>query len=150
MDDFSQEVRGVLLDAGWHPARQVDVTAWRGPLATGGLAMHPAAERFLAEFGGLTFDLHGPGISAARVPFELDPLLCLGEEDRFAEWSAVVHRSLFPLGELDEGRFFLGIDETSEVYLVVDWLATYGPARLAMDRLILGTAPETLWEEYPG
>jgi hypothetical protein len=48
--------------------------------------MHDAAERLLAEFGGLTFDLSGSGLSKAREPFELDPLLCLGRDGRFAEW----------------------------------------------------------------
>lgn len=108
--------------------------------------MHDAAERFLAEFGGLTFDLSGPGLSMARQPFELDPLLCLGEDDRFAEWGEVIGRSLFPLGELDKGRFFLGIDETGEVYLIETWLASFGPARDAIGNLILGIAPETRYE----
>lgn len=55
----------------------MDITAWRTRLEAGGFVMHQAAERFLAEFGGLTFAHRGPGISLARAPFELDPLLCL-------------------------------------------------------------------------
>ncbi|MEU4481733.1 SUKH-3 domain-containing protein [Micromonospora sp. NPDC023966] len=140
----------ILTEAGWQPGRRVDTSAWRTQLEAGGFDMHQAAERFLAEFGGLTVAHRGPGISQARAPFELDPLLCLGEDDRFADWSSVIHRSLFPLGELDEGRFFLGIDETGEVYLVADWLASYGPARQAVEKLILGVAPDTRWDAYPG
>lgn len=34
--------------------------------------MHRAAEVFLDECGGLVVDLHGPGRTAARTPFELD------------------------------------------------------------------------------
>jgi hypothetical protein len=146
LESLSTEVRRVLLAAGWQPGRRVDTAGWRTQLEAAGFAMHDAAERFLAEFGGLTIDLSGPGLSMARQPFELDPLLCLGEDDRFAEWGEVIGRSLFPLGELDKGRFFLGIDETGEVYLIETWLASFGPARDAIGNLILGIAPETRYE----
>jgi hypothetical protein len=149
MEDFLAEIRRALLAAGWQPGRRVDTTAWRTQLEAAGFATHDAAERFLGEFGGLTFDLSGPGFSQARLPFELDPLLCLGEDDRFAEWGQLIGRSLFPLGELDHGRYFLGIDETGEMYLVADWLASYGQVPGAIENLILGIAPQTLYEQYP-
>src|SRR5262245_5957581 len=76
-----------------------------------GLDMHPAAEVFLGEFGGLLVDVHGPGRTAARTPFELDPSLCAGEEDRFRDWGVEIGASLYPLGELDHGRYFLGMDD---------------------------------------
>jgi hypothetical protein len=146
MDDFEAEFQRALLAAGWQPGRRVDTTEWRTRLEAAGFAMHDAAERFLAEYGGLTFDLSGPGISQARMPFELDPLYGLGEDDRFAEWGEEIGRSLFPIGKLDQGRYFLGIDETGEVYLIADWLASYGPAPRAIESLILGIAPDTLYE----
>lgn len=149
LEGLSTEVRRVLLAARWRPGRRVDTAGWRTQLEAAGFVMHDAAERFLAEFGGLTFDLSGPGLSKAREPFELDPLLCLGEDDRFAGWGECIGRSLFPLGELDKGRYFLGIDETGEVYLIADWLASFGPARDAIGNLILGIAPETLYERSP-
>jgi hypothetical protein len=149
VEGFSTETEHVLLAAGWRPGRRVDTAEWRTRLEASGFAMHDAAERFLAEFGGLTFEHGGPGISQVRAPFELDPLLCLGEDDRFADWGEVIHRTLFPLGELDEGRFFLGIDESGVVYLIADWLASYGMARDAIENLILGIAPETIHESYP-
>jgi hypothetical protein len=88
--------------------------------------LHDAAEAFLQEFGGLTVNVSGPGISCARTPFELDPELAWGEDDRFTEWGEAIGRHLCPLGELDHGRFFLGIDEVGVIYLVETWVASFG------------------------
>ncbi len=110
--------------------------------------MHEAAEKFLAEFGGLTFEYGGPGISRAREPFELDPLLGLGEEDRFREWGELIGASLFPIGELDQGRYFLGLDGAGEIYLVADWLARFGAGMSGVESLILGVAPEVLYDRF--
>jgi hypothetical protein len=135
-------IERTLREAGWHPGRSVPVDGWRETLETSGLIrMHGAAERFLSEFGGLEVQINGPGINVARTPFHFRPDSCLGEEDRFAEWSEELGRDVFPIGELDQGRFFLGMDETSEIYLVETWVATYGPARDALEMLILGIAP---------
>jgi hypothetical protein len=38
---------------------------------------------FLVEFGGLDVRISGTGITRAREPFDLDPVLCSGNEDRF-------------------------------------------------------------------
>ncbi|MFD5753663.1 SUKH-3 domain-containing protein [Streptomyces sp. NPDC127033] len=109
--------------------------------ATGLVRMHEAAELFLSEFGGLDVWISGPGIDVTQTRFHFAPELAVGEEDRFADWSATVRRDIFPIGELDGGRFFLGIDETSEIYLIETWVATFGPAQEALERLILGIAP---------
>ncbi|WP_063796166.1 SUKH-3 domain-containing protein [Streptacidiphilus griseoplanus] len=131
-----------LRAAGWRPGRRVSVDGWREALERGVLVrMHAAAERFLAEFGGLEMEIGGPGVDVGRTPFHFRPDRCAGEEDRFAEWSETLGRDLFPIGELDEGRFFLGIDETGEIYLVETWLATYGPVQDALEKLVLGVAP---------
>ncbi|MBF6045538.1 hypothetical protein GO001_09935 [Streptomyces sp. NRRL B-1677] len=142
----SEEVEVVLREAGWFPGRQVSVEAWKTQFASRGVHMHHAAERFLTEFGGLTVEVHGPGVTCAREPFELNPSLCLGEEDRFAEWSAVVGSSIYPIGEMGDGRFFLGIDEASIVYLVADWIARYRPEVTTMESLVQGIAPEEISE----
>ena len=108
------------------------------------MRLHDAAERFLTEFGGLGVSLSGPDITCAKTPFEFDPELCVGEEDRFADWGETIGRDLFPIGELDQVRFFLGIDENSEIYLVADWIATFGPLKDALERLVLGVRPQTI------
>lgn len=108
--------------------------------------MHEAAERFLSEFGGLKVDVHGPGISVAREPFEFDPMLADGEDDRFSEWGEEIGKTLSPIGVLDHGRFCLGIAESGEVYLVADWLASFGGVSEALGRLILGIKADIIQE----
>ncbi|MFD9005934.1 SUKH-3 domain-containing protein [Streptomyces sp. NPDC059582] len=136
---FPEQVEQTLRDAGWTPNRQVDPEAWLSALeADGLLRRHPSVSTFLAEFGGLAVRISGPGISRARAPFELDPMLCLGEEDRFSEWSDEIKKSIFPIGALDGGRLCLGIDEYSEMYLVETWVASFGRMPEAMNNLILG------------
>lgn len=111
-----------------------------------GVTAHDAARRFLSEFGGLAVDISGPGISRSREPFELDPMQCLGEEDRFTEWGEETGHSIFPVGVLDMGRYFLGIDEEGEVYLVETWLASFGKMPSALNNLIDGVRPTVVSE----
>lgn len=146
MDDLSPEAQTVLHDAGWRGGRQVDTSTWLTALDVAGVVAHEAARDFLAEFGGLMVDISGPGVNRAREPFDLDPLLCSGEEDRFLEWGEEIGRSLFPIGVLDMGRYFLGIDEHSEIYLIETWVASFGRMPQAMDNLIRGVRPTVISE----
>lgn len=110
--------------------------------------MHPAAERFLSEFGGLTVEVAGPDPGpGGREAFEFDPTDALGDEGRFADWGTDIGRSLFPVGSIKQEMFHLAIDEESVVYLVSSWLATYGPAPRAVGRLVLGHRPRTIRSE---
>jgi len=80
---FSAETEETLGTASWWPGRRVSVDPWRDALEEDGLGhLHEAAERFLAEFGGLSVTLSGPGITCAKTSFEFDPELCVGEGDR--------------------------------------------------------------------
>ncbi|MGW1169637.1 SUKH-3 domain-containing protein [Streptomyces sp. NPDC001153] len=148
MSSWSPEVDEVLKASGWTPGRKVDTARWRSMFEAVALSMHDAAEAFLQEFGGLTVNVSGPGISCARTPFELDPELAWGEDDRFTEWGEAIGRRLYPLGELDHGRFFLGIDEVGVIYLVATWVASFGPMPHAMENLVLGVAPRRIDEGY--
>ncbi|MEV6678876.1 SUKH-3 domain-containing protein [Streptomyces erythrochromogenes] len=142
---FSSQVEEELLAAGWTPGRSVDVERWTAPFEAAGLTAHPAARDFLAEFGGLHFVFSGPGVECARQTFELDPLLCEGEEDSFLEWSEEQGHSYFPVGHLDEGRFaLLGIDETGALHGVESVLDRYGPVPECFERLLLGLQPERI------
>jgi hypothetical protein len=142
---FSEQTERDLRLAGWYPGRRVDTSVWRSRLeASGEVRMHNAAEAFLAEFGGLEVKIAGSGISAAREPFEFNPWDLCGEEDRFAGWGAQLGKSLFPVGELDRGRFFLGISEVGEILLVETWVASFGFGDQALENLVLGVKPEEL------
>ncbi|OPF82500.1 hypothetical protein VT50_0207075 [Streptomyces antioxidans] len=147
MSEWSPEVREVLAASGWTAGRRVDTAHWRSMFEAVGIVMHDAAETFLQEFGGLSVRIGGPGLSCAREPFALDPELACGEDDRFSEWSDSLGIRLFPLGELDHGRFFLGIDEGSEIYLVETWVASFGPMPHALENLILGVLPRRIEDE---
>ncbi|MFY1674293.1 SUKH-3 domain-containing protein [Plantactinospora sp. WMMB334] len=136
-------VRGVESDlrrAGWIPGRRVDLSRWR--LAMRGFTWHAAAEEFLREFGGLHVDSGGPGVDCWRESFEFDPELAVGEEDRFWAHSEKLGHTLFPLGEYGQGEFFLAIDENSTLYLVAASVLRLGPRDSALERLIMGVAPE--------
>ncbi|MGW4196470.1 SUKH-3 domain-containing protein [Streptomyces sp. NPDC005004] len=142
---FTAETEETLRAAGWFPGRCVSVEPWRERLeASGEVRMHEAARSFLAEFGGLSVRIGGPGVTCAKSPFGFEPGFLVGEEDRFADWSRTIGRDLFPIGELDEGRFFLGIDQHGEIHLVETWVATFGPVRDALEKLVLGCGPETI------
>ncbi|KAJ6089469.1 SUKH-3 immunity protein [Penicillium canescens] len=139
MDNYTVETERVLRNAGWIPGRKVDIGEMRRRLEESGFIVNEAAEHFLSEFGGLVFDISGSGISRARERFILDPLLAIGEDDRFAEWSETVGETLTPIGELDY-RFFLGISESGEIYSVETWLGSFGLGQQALENLILGVA----------
>ncbi|MGW5101243.1 SUKH-3 domain-containing protein [Streptomyces sp. NPDC004100] len=142
---FTAETEETLRTAGWFPGRCVSVELWRERLEESGeVRMHEAARSFLAEFGGLSVRFGGPGVTCARSSFDFDAGLVVGEEGRFAEWSRTIGRALFPIGELDEGRFFLGIDQHGEIYLVETWVAAFGPAQEALEKLVLGIGPEAI------
>ncbi|MFF8266629.1 SUKH-3 domain-containing protein [Streptomyces sp. NPDC016562] len=138
---WSAEAETVLRGAGWYPGRSVDTTVWREQLEADGFRVHAAAEGFLREFGGLTVAGGGPGITRAREAFSLHPLHALGEDDRFGEWGEEISRCLFPVGELDHGHAFLGLDEQGELYVVDNWLARFGRMPEAMENLVLGVMP---------
>lgn len=105
--------------------------------------MHDAARDFLAEFGNISVNVRGEGVSYARAPFTFDPLLADGEEGRFLEWSGGIGESIYPIGMLEQ-VYFLGIGESGRVYIVADWLARFRPMPLAIEDLILGIAAESL------
>lgn len=100
MNAWSPETYEVLEASGWTPERKVDTDRWRSMFEGAGVTMHTAAQALLQGFGGLSVNVSGPGISCARTPFELDPELVLGEDDRFVEWGKSIGHQLFPLGEL--------------------------------------------------
>ncbi|MFJ7497695.1 SUKH-3 domain-containing protein [Streptomyces sp. NPDC097727] len=143
MSDLNPVTQATLRSAGWFPGRRVDTSLWRVSFAKAELVMHPAAEEFLAEFGGLQVGSRGAGITRAREAFDLDPMnLWCSEEDRFAAWNEARGVMVFPVGELDHGHALLGIDEHGELYSVQPFrLATFGRLPAGLDGLVLGVMP---------
>lgn len=139
---------GTLARAGWFPGRSVAIDGWVDLLHRDGIELHAAAEAFLREFGGLVVTESGQGVSRAREPFGLDPTACVGEGDRFLEWSEELGRQIVPVGDLDRGRFFLGLDEMSELYSVETDVTTFGRMPIALERLAGGVTPVALGEAF--
>jgi SUKH-3 immunity protein len=143
---FPQAVYDVLVEAGWAPGRRVpddQLQAWSEQLE--GFPLFESAERVLREFGGLSVDQEGPGLTSAREPFEIDPLLALHEEDRFELYRDEYGVQLYPLGEAGSGHGFLAIDPAGRTYFAM------GDLRLvaetfdgALEALVLGKAPTPL------
>ncbi|MGW5353621.1 SUKH-3 domain-containing protein [Streptomyces sp. NPDC004031] len=133
---FSREVHEVLTRAGWFPARQAEVDLSGEGLS--GFAWHQAARLFLAEFGGISVEIEGPGVNVAREPFLFDPEVAVGEEDRFEVASERFGRALCPVGEIGRGEFFLAIDEDAVMYLLARDAFSLGPVDEALEKLVLG------------
>lgn len=144
MNDYTPQVEQTLRAAGWVPGRSTDVTGWTSLFEQDGVTAHEAAIGFLREFGGLSFEPSGPGVNRAKAPFAFDPALCAGEGDRFAEFGEELGRELFPIGVLDRGAMFLGIDQDAEIYVLETWIGTFGPMPGALENLLLGVAPTEL------
>jgi hypothetical protein len=105
--------------------------------------MSNAASDFLAEFGGLEIGVRGWGVQRALEPVTLDPMLCDGDEDRCIDWGDTLHHTIFPIGVFG-GRFCLGIDECSEVYLMETYIATFGKTPDALSNLVRGQMPQII------
>ncbi len=96
----------------------------------------------LKHYGGIHVKQSGPGEEAARESFELNPLLAIGEEDRFAEHALRIGEPLYPLGEAGNGHVFLAIAADGRVFALMEDLWFLGEnMEAAIERLILGRLP---------
>lgn len=142
MTRFKSDVETRLRQAGWYPGRQVtdQVASWKENLRlSDGIEIFPIAERVLLEFGGLKIDDDGPGLTCAREPFELDPMLAAHEGDRFADFASLINTRLCPVGEGGRGHYFLAIGENGQIYVLMDEIKLKGISiEDALERLILG------------
>jgi hypothetical protein len=123
--DWSVVVRDVLTQAGWKPGRAIPegkLRDWNEQLAASRFPTFEAAERILREFGGIAVDLQGLGLECAQTPFEIDPTLAIGEDDRFAGYEPTIGARIAPLGEVGNGHAFLGVSESGRVLIVGDYL----------------------------
>jgi SUKH-3 immunity protein len=146
---FNESVTRILTQAGWHPGRNVarDVEAWEHRLVRNGqFVFFDAAKIALSEFGLISIDQCGPGIDRAREPFILDPTRAIDAESVFEQYSCLLKKRLFPLGEYGE-QAYLAIADTGEVYLLFEGALLVGATiESALANLIEGReAPEAIW-----
>lgn len=141
------EVVRVLYAAGWTEQRSVEneTEAWSIELSPG-FRLFPAAEMALRQYGGIHIKQSGPGEETARESFELNPLLAIGEEDRFDEHASRLGEPLYPLGEAGNGHVFLAIAPDGRVFALMDDLWFLGESmEAAIERLILGQSPKVVF-----
>lgn len=132
---FSEETLRLLQKAGWWPERSIGANL----KLPNGFDIHPVALKVLEEFNHLQVGQSKPGIDRAQSTIIFDPLLAIGERERFKEYENFLQRNLYPLGEVDGGYHFLAIDETEFVFLIMDdcWFVDVA-FDTALDRLLLG------------
>ncbi|GAA3061103.1 SUKH-3 domain-containing protein [Actinokineospora globicatena] len=133
---FPDDVESVLLAAGWHAGREVDTSPWRSQLAAEGVKMHEAADRFLAEFGNLTFDYRGVGLEVA--PFNFDPARGIADLPRLVEWGEHLGVDLCPIGMIEPPVHHLAMDADGDCYFISSWAGRYGPWPEAVVKWIRG------------
>jgi hypothetical protein len=140
------EVRRILDAAGWNEERNssTETESWSSQLSPG-FRLFPAAEMALTRYGGIHVKQSGPGAEAARESFELNPLLAIGEEDRFAEHALRIGEPLYPLGEAGNGHVFLAIAADGRVFALMEDLWFLGESmEAAIETLVLGRLPQTV------
>ncbi len=119
MNRFSQATETILRKAGWFPGRNVSdlVEGWRVELRRlNNQEMFPEAEKILLEFGGLKIKTP----TNKDIPkYDLNPLLVIGENDRFEAFEEILKAKLYPLGEADGGHAFLAVSEDGKIYLLM-------------------------------
>lgn len=140
---WSAETDWLLRRCGWQPGRAVPTGEWERRLREDdeSFVMHDAARRFLGEFGGLDVVQRGPGRTAARSPFRLDPLVALHESEIFDDLSEQAGEPLYPLGAVDGGVSFLCMAPDGAVFLGMDDAGLLaGSGDEALNKLIEGVA----------
>lgn len=132
---FSEETLQLLKNAGWFLGRDA-TSKLKLPV---GFHIHSFATAALQEFAYLTVGQAGRGIHRARLVLTFDPMLALGEEDRFEEYANQVHSSLYPLGEVQNENYFIAIDEVGKIFLIMDNMIPIADnIYVAIEKLLLG------------
>ncbi len=135
-------VFSTLTRAGWTEGRldEARVARWVRELdAPGGFEIFDAARDALAEFGGLSVRVDGPGIDFAKGSFEVNPILALGEGEVFRGFEKSLAKRLYPLGEAYGGHSFLAVSEDGAVFLLADDIRQIGHSmQEALEALVLG------------
>ncbi|MBW5425509.1 hypothetical protein GKQ77_28790 [Streptomyces sp. BG9H] len=119
---WSAETDRVLRLAGWYPGRSVATEEWERTLhdADEDFEIHEAARGFLREFGGLEIHQRGPGRTAARSPFRLDPLVATWDREILDDLGEQAGKYLYPIGGIGRGVSYLAMAADGTVHVGMD------------------------------
>ncbi|QKV78095.1 SUKH-3 domain-containing protein [Amycolatopsis sp. Hca4] len=102
MSGFPDAVLHALEQAGWHPGRCLDISAWEAELAAEGYRLRPVAAGALRSFGGLQLppvNRAGPNF-ANDEPLTVDPIAAgAGHHELARELASELGGNWYPLGE---------------------------------------------------
>lgn len=112
MNSFSDDVRKILIDAGWHDKRNVT----HALEISSEFTLFPRAREVLAEFGGLRFGSNGPGIECARLEAYINPSIANHTGPIIKKYENILNTRLFPLGGFGDSDGYLIIDEEGRIY----------------------------------
>ncbi len=137
---WAPKTERVLREAGWTPERRVSTEEWEKTLReSDAFEIHDAARDFLREFGGLSFDASGEGVTMAIAPFAIDPLEGQWEADIYESMSEETGTNLYPIGVMARRDLFLGMAEDGAVYCGRDSVGRFAESGdQALDKLIVG------------
>lgn len=130
--EIPSSVRRVLVEAGWHPGRHIDVDArvWQS---------HPA-HRILKEFGGLHIGRCGQGIECATSDLEVG--FCEPDQEVGPVWSELLGSQLVAVAEVHHRHGWLLVDEAGRCFgasQIHDAFYYVGPDfGVGLERLLIG------------
>jgi len=144
---FSEFTEKILLNAGWFENRNCkeNLKEWKDELKKSDpdFEIFLKVEVALLEFGEIHIKQRESGIDFARETLEINPLLCVGESDRFADFESEIGEKLYPLGEGGGNHFFIAIAESGKIYgLMMEILLIANTFDEALENLILGKKPQ--------
>ena len=69
--EFEEKVKNLLIEAGWKPGRQVDISQYKLVIENEGYKLSSAVEMFLQQFGGLYIRYPLPNSQSDIVHFDV-------------------------------------------------------------------------------
>ncbi|MDT0270503.1 SUKH-3 domain-containing protein [Streptomyces sp. DSM 44915] len=136
---WSEGTDRTLRVLGWYPGRAVDTDAWEELLCGRGTfpRPHPAARRFIAEFGGLASAGDRAEVPLTRFDFQLDPALAEWDEEIFEVLSEWADAELFPIGMIARRNVYLGMAQDGAVWAGMDAVDKFADSPdLTIEKLI--------------
>ncbi|MDY8024486.1 SUKH-3 domain-containing protein [Paenibacillus polymyxa] len=117
MDNLSYDAREILIQAGWKPINEVDLTETVKFLEAMGYQVFDSVIDALSVFGGVEYKFKHP--DGSLETFIFSPEEAVGdyyEKEDFEEFEARVKEPLVVVGEAYRGNLIMFISKSGKVY----------------------------------